>query len=290
MEFLRKGIQGSTPHFVTNNTMAIKTIFLVLLMAACQQSPSANNGTPVVPTQQSFINESTVIHVFVALCDNKYQGIVPVPAKIGNGQDPLNNLYWGAAYGIKSFFKKSTDWSIIQSQTNPANSILERCVFKHKSKNVFIVADAYDGATIKSCTIDFFNACAGLEKKKIIIKDKELGINGNAQLIAYIGHDGLMDFSLNSYPNAADSIKRDAIMLACISKSYFKEGIRASGANPLVWSTGLMSPEAYTLKAAIDGWLNKETDAQVRERAAAAYHQYQKCGMKGARNLLVSGY
>jgi hypothetical protein len=167
---------------------------------------------------------------------------------------------------------------------------LERCVFKHKSKNVFIVADAYDGATIKSCTIDFFNACAGLEKKKIIVKDKELGINGNAQLIAYIGHDGLMDFSLNSYPNAADSIKRDAIMLACISKSYFKEGIRASGANPLVWSTGLMSPEAYTLKAAIDGWLNKETGAQVRERAAAAYHQYQKCGMKGARNLLVSGY
>ncbi len=24
------------------------------------------------------------IHIFVALCDNKYQGIVPVPPKIGN--------------------------------------------------------------------------------------------------------------------------------------------------------------------------------------------------------------
>src|SRR5688572_22804615 len=32
--------------------------------------------------------EAQVIHIFVALCDNKYQGIVPVPAKIGNGQDP----------------------------------------------------------------------------------------------------------------------------------------------------------------------------------------------------------
>ena len=270
--------------------MAIKPFFLTLLLAACQQSPSANNGTHVVPSQQSFANTSTVIHVFVALCDNKNQGIVPVPSKIGNGQDPFNNLYWGAAYGIKSFFKKSTDWTIVQSQSNPANSILERCVFKHKSKDVFIIADAYDGAAIKPCTIDFFNACAGLDKKKITIKEKELGINGNAQLIAYIGHDGLMDFSLDRYPKAADSIKREAIMLACISKSYFKEGIHASGAHPLIWSTGLMSPEAYTLKAAIDGWLNKESGAQVRERAAAAYHQYQKCGMKGARNLLVSGY
>jgi len=270
--------------------MAIKTIFVLLLLAACQQSPSANNGTRLVPARQSFTNTSTVIHVFVALCDNKNQGIVPVPSKIGNGQDPLNNLYWGAAYGVKTFFKKSTDWTIVQSQPNPANSILERSVFKHKNKDVFIVADAYDGAAIKSCTIDFFNSCAGVEKKKITIKDNELGINGNAQLIAYIGHDGLMDFSLNSYPKATDSVKRGAIMLACISKSYFKEGIRASGANPLVWSTGLMSPEAYTLKAAIDGWLNKESGAQIRERAAGAYHQYQKCGMKGARNLFVSGY
>ena len=38
------------------------------------------------------------IHVFVALCDNKYQGIVPVPESIGNGQNARTNLYWGAAY------------------------------------------------------------------------------------------------------------------------------------------------------------------------------------------------
>jgi hypothetical protein len=37
------------------------------------------------------------IHVFVALCDNKNQGIVPVPEKLGRGDDPDGNLYWGAA-------------------------------------------------------------------------------------------------------------------------------------------------------------------------------------------------
>src|SRR5213596_1995295 len=36
-----------------------------------------------------------VAHVLVALADNKYQGIVPVPAAIGNGDDPVRNLYWG---------------------------------------------------------------------------------------------------------------------------------------------------------------------------------------------------
>ncbi|MFQ1017926.1 hypothetical protein [Gilliamella sp. BG7] len=47
-----------------------------------------------------------VIHVLVALCDNKYQKIAPVPKAIGNGQDPKNNLYWGAAYGFKTYFSK----------------------------------------------------------------------------------------------------------------------------------------------------------------------------------------
>ncbi|MEZ4686614.1 MAG: hypothetical protein R3B47_11275 [Bacteroidia bacterium] len=35
----------------------------------------------------------------MALCDNGYQALLPVPASIGNGQDPRTSLYWGAAYG-----------------------------------------------------------------------------------------------------------------------------------------------------------------------------------------------
>ncbi|WP_248724844.1 hypothetical protein [Seonamhaeicola sp. ML3] len=75
-----------------------------------------------------------------------------------------------------------------------------------------------------------------------------------------------------------------------MSKSYFKPYLKQTKANPLVWSTGLMSPEAYTLKWAIDGWLKNETDLEIRERAAQAYHKYQKCGINGARRLLVTGY
>ena len=53
--------------------------------------------------------ETKTIHVLVALCDNKYQKIVPVPQAIGNGQDPKNNLYWGLLMVLKpiSLNKKS---------------------------------------------------------------------------------------------------------------------------------------------------------------------------------------
>ena len=50
------------------------------------------------------------VHVFVALADNQSQGIIPVPAKLGNGEDPEHNLYWGSAYGVRTFFARSEDF------------------------------------------------------------------------------------------------------------------------------------------------------------------------------------
>ncbi|MEP3209001.1 MAG: hypothetical protein ABJN95_07420 [Maribacter sp.] len=236
------------------------------------------------------IQKPRTIHVFVALCDNTNQGIVPVSKTLGNGQDPKNNLYWGALYGVKTHFKKSKDWVYIKTIKTRNTQILDRVLFKHKATNTYLLADAYDGKYIKQTTIDFFEASSGAEEQKIIYETQELCFGGGASLVAYVGHDGLMEFSIDNSFKPHNNEPRDAIMLACVSKNYFEPYLKKTGANPLVWSTGLMSPEAYTLKGAIDGWILQETDLEIRERAAKAYHQYQKCGMRGARNLLVTGY
>ena len=56
--------------------------------------------------------EVRTVHVFVALCDNLNQGIVPVPEFMGNGKDTRQNLYWGLAGGVKHILKivKSGAW------------------------------------------------------------------------------------------------------------------------------------------------------------------------------------
>lgn len=235
-------------------------------------------------------SEIKTIHVFVALCDNLNQGIVPVPQKLGNGQDAKNNLYWGALYGVKTFFKNDKDWMLVSSETNLKTDVLERVLFKHKTSNTYLLADAYDGKYIKQTTIAFLEASAGRNELRMEINDKELTFGGSSNMVAYIGHDGLMEFDVKGSFKPINNNKRDAIILACISKRFFKPYIEVTKATPLVWTTGLMAPEAYTLKWAIDGWILNETDEQIRERAAQAYNHYQKCGIKGARGLLVTGY
>lgn len=272
---------------------------LLFLILNCQ-SKVENSSLLSEPTENIETKKTTLdsldfddsiktIHILVALCDNTYQGIVPVPAKIGNGQDPNNNLYWGAGYGVRTHFKNSKDWKLIR-QKKQNDIILERVVYKHKTKGVYLIADAYDGKEIKQTTIDFLKSSSGQLKDTLHIDNKIIGINGNSKLVTYIGHDGLMDFQLEKEYKNKDNKQRDVIILACFSKRFFGPLMQENNVNPIVWTSNLMAPEAYIIHDAITGYLNNETDEEIRNRAAQAYSKYQKCSLKAARNLLVTGW
>jgi hypothetical protein len=233
-----------------------------------------------------------VAYVIVALCDNVNQGIVPVPAALGNGEDPARNLYWGARFGVKTHFNASREWRAVTSVENPAPKILERVVFKHKTLDAYLVADAYRGAEIKQATVDFFNVASGNLNPTFEDGGRTYGLGRGAaaHLVAYVGHDGLMDFQLPTLPKQRDDVSRDAVILACISKKYFAPGLKETGARPLVWTTNLMAPEAYVLKAALDGWLAGEDGESVRQRTAKAYDKYQNCGLRAAQGLFATGW
>jgi hypothetical protein len=125
----------------------------------------------LLANQESFSQNSPLrsVHVFVALADNEHQGIVPIPARLGNGLDPAHNLYWGAAAGVKTFFTRSADWALVNCGGRPKPEIMERCIFKHRRANVYLVADAYRGDEIRQTLLDFFSAAAGASSESIAV-------------------------------------------------------------------------------------------------------------------------
>lgn len=274
---------------------AFLSLATVFCLAGCSKAQTSEQLKPVsIPSPKTEIaktqNPGRVIHVLVALCDNENQGIVPVSASLGNGEDPARNLYWGAAYGVKTFFSKSPNWTKLSEIKNPQENVLERIVFKHKTQNVYLVADAYRGSKMRETIDDFFSAVSGEKLENVKIRDKSLQIFASAKLIAFIGHNGLMDFKLEKQPAKIDDEPRDTIILACASRQYFTSPLRKTNAKPLLWTTNLMAPEAYILHDALEGWAQGEPDEQVRRRAAQAYSKYQKISLKSAQGLLVSGW
>ncbi|HKO54934.1 MAG TPA: hypothetical protein VJ276_03585, partial [Thermoanaerobaculia bacterium] len=109
----------------------------------------------------SALAEPIRVHVTVALCDNVSQGIVPVPPLIGNGDDPRNNLYWGASLGVKSWLRREK-WQV---QTVPAQKpILERIIAKKTidGHEVTITADAWQGKRIRDAITSFIEEANGI--------------------------------------------------------------------------------------------------------------------------------
>ena len=127
------------------------------------------------------------------------------------------------------------------------------------------------------CTMDFFAALSSdtpVERMPVV---------------AYIGHDGLMDFVLPEIVTAKRGPGREAVVLCCKSRDYFGRHLEAVNSKPMLLTTQLMYPGGFLLRAALDGWIAKETPAQIRQRAAVAYARNQKINVKAAAGVFANG-
>lgn len=276
----------------------LRAAFFLVLIGLClgMTQPGEKVQSRVSADVQA--GKPIVVHVIVALADNRYQGIVPVPAALGNGQDAANNLYWGAAFGVRGFLPRRAGWEKVKSPASTRSEVLDRVVYRTtvqrqgRVAEVYLVAEAWDGRQIKMATRRFLSLAAGQEPERLEIeadnKKVTLNASGSSHLLAYVGHDGLMDFSIEDDPSeAADAKPRSAMVLACASKPYFEKHLRPGASHALLMTTGLMAPEAYTLDAAIRAWAAGAEPHAIHEASAAAYHRYQKCGKGAARKLFV---
>lgn len=231
------------------------------------------------------------IHVFVALADLETQSIQNVAPRLAEGNNTANNIFWNAKYGVRHFLPSTNDWEIILSIKNYEQNILERVFFRHYKTGAIMVADAYRGDKIKSAILDFLNASSGGLKQKVKMevdgKDVIFNSGGNADLLVYLGHNALMDFTLDpsELPLKKDDISRDAFVLAEYSKSHFELPVMGAGARPLLTIDGNILPEAYILHDAIEGYIAGEKPEEIRMRAVNSYVKYQSAGFNIAERL-----
>lgn len=267
-------------------------ILLCLGLASCHEAKSEKldpNPTPPAEANRDF----KVIHVFVALCDNKSQGIAPVPEKIGNGDDPGNNLYWGCTDGARPIFSKSPSWKRLSSGTvKDQPEILERLVFQHQDTKAVLVVDAWRGSTIKPCIQTFCQSLAGQHYESLKLKtakgDSTINLGGGADFLTFIGHNGLMEFRVPHYP--ANPKRKQAVhaaVLCCKSKAFFSGHLEKAGATPVILTASNMYPGAFILHDVLEGWLAGEERDALRQRAAKAYAKNQGIATKGALTVFA---
>ncbi|MBK8811981.1 MAG: hypothetical protein IPN69_14810 [Acidobacteria bacterium] len=94
-------------------------------------------------------------------------------------------------------------------------------------------------------TIDaFLDAVSGKNRENIKVDDTSLQIAGGSDLVAFVGHNGLMDFKLDrQIENSMGLVAMRSFSLARVG-SYFSNRSKMP-VQLRFWTTYLMAPEAY---------------------------------------------
>jgi hypothetical protein len=233
----------------------MRNILLIILLGLC----TSLNAAP------------KKVMVFVALCDNATQGIVPVPAKIGDGNVPAQNLYWGCSDGFSGYFKASKSWKLQPSPATNDAPILERLTFKNTALDCEITAEAWRGSDIGACLQAFEKAL----------------VAGEHQLVVFIGHNVLMDKQI-APPAQAAAKSCDAMVLCCKSDIYFRDRLTTLKVRPLLLTQQLMYPGSFLLHDILVPWAQGKDRATIRQAAAAAYAKNQKISQRAALGVFAN--
>ncbi len=211
------------------------------------------------------------VAVFVALCDNASQGIIPVPAKIGDGNKPEDNLYWGCTEGLPTCLKASKSWKLLKKEVPTDTRILARCIFTDTAGAVELTIEGWRGSEIGACLTAFETAL----------------VSGNHDLCAYIGHNVLMDRQIE--PLGKKAVKPvDAIVLCCQSSAYFHKRLLDLGARPVLLTTQFMYPGGFLLRDTLPLWAKGQSTADLRAAAGASYARNQKISTKAGTGVFFA--
>ncbi len=299
------------------NHIIVRFAILILLSLFSSSSQSQQLANSLTSLEQMPVNERQVIcpefsrdtiiaklnnkikdgnalfvHIFVPLCDNDNQGIIPTSKSLGDGLNLKTNLYWGAGYGIKTHFKRKKDWKLVFQQYDTDSNILEKVVFYKTFSNtakVYLIADGYRGDRMEECLNDYLNSLAGIKKDSLSINNEQIGIQSNADLLIFNGHNGLMDVDVDLVYNK-DGVFRDAAVISCVSYEYFTDYLKCLKSYPLVTSVSFLPPEAYVAEGIINSWALMKTNEQIRLAAGDAMYHVHKRNQKAMRAMFKTGW
>ncbi|MBA3454507.1 MAG: hypothetical protein H0T42_15565 [Deltaproteobacteria bacterium] len=228
-----------------------------------------------------------VVEVHVPLCEQTI--IACGNAKLGNGDNPETNLYWSTTPGFGSWFARRTSrWKRVLAQrageTGDAD-ILAVHVYRRSVSTppawrkrgapakleIDLVVRAWRGTAIDRALAAYAADLSGGAARTLTLADRTtLEVGGAAQIVAWVGHNRLMDLAPYTWP-AAGATTKGAIAIACHTAAYMEESVPSSTRVPLLMTRDFLFANAAPLEATVLAFAAGGSYSKIRVDAATAY-------------------
>lgn len=236
------------------------------------------------------------VTVYVALCDNDSQGIVPVKNRsICDGEQPEKNIYWRIDGGIAGVLRgqryRELEYSRLDTgpiairarygKTFAAGAALRaRGVARVP---VEITALAYRGAHIGDAMFDFVRA----------VHRPPSDSASAPHVLGYIGHNYFLDpYDARELARAKagkSTLEQAVFALSCLGDDSIRPEITRPNAHLLVLNRGLTYPGAWTLGGLLEGLALGEDPAGIHRLATHRFAEGRKKPPGSMRRVFAFG-
>lgn len=231
-----------------------------------------------------------VVEVHVPLCDSSI--IACGNAKLGDGDNPATNLYWSTTPGFGEWFaRKGSGWKkLLATEETGDRDVLALHVYRRELATpaawrkrgaprtlvVDLVIHGWRGKAIDRALAAYAADVSGQGEREVALPDgTKLAAGGAAQLVAWVGHNRLMDLDKFEWPTPG---KRaiGAVAIACETSPYMKHELSAATRVPLLMTEDFLFANAAPLEAAVLAFAAGGGYPQIRRDATQAYADVQK--------------
>ncbi len=228
-----------------------------------------------------------VVEVHVPLCEQTI--IACGNAKLGDGDNPDTNLYWSTTPGFGSWFARRTSgWKRVLVQRagetgDPdvlavhvyRRSVTAPAAWRKRGApakfEIDLVVRAWRGTAIDRALAAYAADLSGGAAHTLTLADKTtLATGGAAQIVAWVGHNRLMDLAPYTWPAPGASTK-GAIAIACHTAAYMEDTVPSATRVPLLMTRDFLFANAAPLEATVIAFAAGGNYGKIRVDAATAY-------------------
>jgi hypothetical protein len=233
-----------------------------------------------------------VVEVHAPLCDSSI--IACGNAKLGDGDNPATNLYWATTPGFGEWFaRRGGGWKRVLAEDAGATGdpdVLALRVYRREVAapaawvrrgaprrfEIDLVIRGWRGKAIDRALAAYAADVSGQGARVVQLDDgTRLAGGGSAQLVAFVGHNRLMDLDRFDWPAPGKAVQ-GAIAIACDTAPYMKREVPAATRVPLLMTADLLFANAAPLEATVLAFADGRGYAGIRRAAAAAYADVQQ--------------
>lgn len=230
-----------------------------------------------------------VVEVLVPLCDNRQ--ITCGGHGLGDGEDLERNLYWATTGGFRGWFgRRGSGWRRVHRDGGDGAGVLETLVWTRRFApsealrrrgvarpfDVYLVGHAFRGGAIDDAVERFVADVFGGAPRSLRLEDgTALEVGGAAQVVAWVGHNRLMDRPPYDFAAARHASKgaprKGVIAIACHTADYLAEDVPSKERVPLLFTRDFLFAGSHSLDGAVQAFAAGGDLAAIRAAAAHAY-------------------